>query len=281
MYSPVKTAVFPVAGLGTRFLPVTKSIPKELLPVHGRPLIEHAVDEARAAGIESFVFVNSRGKPALESHFQAAPELEAELSAKGKTEALEAVRATVLGDALKVVYQDAPLGLGHAVLCAKDLVGNAPFAVLLADDFLMCQRPCLRQMVDAWRLTGGNMVATVDVGRKTISSYGCLDVTGTKGRILSARGMVEKPSSAEAPSTHAVIGRYILQPSIMQNLATTRPGAGGEIQLTDAIAVDLGDQDLYGLAFEGRRFDCGQPAGFAEATVASMTTAPDPKKRAA
>lgn len=264
----LRTAIFPVAGLGTRFLPVTKSVPKELLPVHDRPLIEYAVDEARAAGIERFIFVNSRSKPALEDHFRDAPELEADLAAKGKAAALAKVRETVLGDALSVVYQDAPLGLGHAVLCAKDLVGREPFAVLLPDDFLLCDRPCLKQMVDAWHLVGGNMIATVNVGRHAISSYGCIDVKTTSGRLLTARGLVEKPDATVAPSTHAIIGRYILQPSVMAELAKTRPGTGGEIQLTDAIAATLPTTALSGLEFEGQRFDCGQPAGFADATIA-------------
>ena len=266
--SPIKTAVFPVAGLGTRFLPVTKSVPKELLPIHGRPLIEYAVEEARAAGVERFVFVNARSKTALEDHFRPAPALEEELAGKGKTAALEAVRRPVLGDALQVVYQDRPLGLGHAVGCARDLVGDAPFAVLLADDFLHCRRPCLKQMVDAWRLTGGNMVATVDVGRAAISAYGCLAVERTEGRVLGATGVVEKPKAEDAPSTHAVIGRYILTPGVMRALATTRPGAGGEIQLTDAIAADIPRSGLHGFAFEGRRFDCGTPEGMTEATIA-------------
>ncbi|MEL6167494.1 MAG: UTP--glucose-1-phosphate uridylyltransferase [Pseudomonadota bacterium] len=264
----VTTAVFPVAGLGTRFLPVTKSVPKELLPVHDRPLIEYAVEEAREAGIERFVFVNSRSKQALEDHFRPAPALEAELERKGKKEALAKVRNPILGNALRVVYQDVPLGLGHAVSCARDIVGDQPFAVLLPDDFLDCQRPCLAQMVHAWRLMGGNMVATVDVGREAISSYGCLDVTHTEGRLLSARGMVEKPKANEAPSTHAVIGRYILQPSVMRRLKSTQPGAGGEIQLTDAIAADISSSGLFGFAFSGTRYDCGQPAGMAAATSA-------------
>ena len=263
----LKTAIFPVAGLGTRFLPVTKSVPKELLPVHDRPLIEYAVEEAKAAGIERFIFVNSRSKKALEDHFRSAPELEAELAEKGKMAALEKIRNPILGDALAVAYQDQPLGLGHAVLCARDLVGKEDFAVLLPDDFLHCDRPCLKQMVEAWRFSGGNMVATVDVGHESISDYGCLDVRSTSGRLMMAKGVVEKPEAHRAPSTHAVIGRYILQNSVMDALARTTPGAGGEIQLTDAIAADSVFSRLFGLEFEGQRFDCGQPAGFAEATM--------------
>jgi UTP--glucose-1-phosphate uridylyltransferase len=277
----LKTAVFPVAGLGTRFLPVTKSVPKELLPVHDRPLIEYAVEEARAAGIEKFVFVNARSKKALEDHFRTAPELEADLQSKGKFSALEKIQSPVLGDALNVVYQDQPLGLGHAVLCAQELVGEEAFAVLLADDFLHCDRPCLKQMVDAWRFSGGNMVATVDVGREAISSYGCLDVQHASGRLLAAAGMVEKPEAALAPSTHAVIGRYILQGSVMRHLAATKPGAGGEIQLTDAIAADSRNGKLFGFEFEGHRFDCGQPAGFAEATIAMAGLSQDKLLKAA
>lgn len=277
----LKTAVFPVAGLGTRFLPVTKSVPKELLPVHNRPLIEYAVDEARAAGIEKFVFVNSRSKKSLEDHFRDAPALEEELAAKGKTGALKKIREPILGDALSVVYQEQPLGLGHAVLCAKEIVGDDAFAVLLPDDFLMCDRPCLKQMVDAWRFSRGNMVATVDVGMEAISSYGCLDVSKASGRLLTARGMVEKPKASEAPSTHAVIGRYILQGSVMKALEKTTPGAGGEIQLTDAIAMDSVSSKLFGFEFAGQRFDCGQPAGFAEATMKMAALAQSSMKKAA
>ena len=263
----ITTAVFPVAGLGTRFLPVTKSVPKELLPVHDRPLIEYAVDEARAAGIERFVFVNARSKTALERHFRPAPTLEAELEAKGKAKELAKVRELDLGDALTVVYQDAPKGLGHAVLCAADAVGDAPFAVLLPDDFILSDRPCLQQMIEAWDGKPGNLVATMDVGRDAISAYGCLDVISNRGELLPARGVVEKPSPEAAPSTHAVIGRYLLQPSIFRRLAETAPGAGGEIQLTDAIQAEAAESGLWGFAFEGRRFDCGQPAGMAEATA--------------
>jgi len=277
----LKTAVFPVAGLGTRFLPVTKSIPKELLPVHDRPLIEYAVDEARSAGIERFIFVNSRSKKALEDHFRSAPDLEADLAEKGKLDALDKIRNPILGDALKVTYQDQPLGLGHAVLCARDLIGDEDFAVLLPDDFLLCDRPCLKQMVEAWRFSKGNMVATVDVGRHAISNYGCLDVRSRSGRLMLANGMVEKPDALAAPSTHAVIGRYILRNSVMRALAHTKPGAGGEIQLTDAIAADSRSSRLFGLEFEGRRFDCGQPAGFAEATVTMAGLAQVVKREAA
>jgi UTP--glucose-1-phosphate uridylyltransferase len=270
----LKTAVFPVAGLGTRFLPVTKSVPKELLPVHDRPLIEYAVEEARAAGIEHFIFVNAPSKQALEDHFRAAPVLEADLKSKGKHAALAKIRNTVLGDALKVVYQDHALGLGHAVLCAKHLVGDSAFAVLLPDDFLLCDTPCMTQMVEAWQSVGGNMVATVDVGRSAISAYGCLNVTSQRGRVLSADGVIEKPDARHAPSTHAVIGRYILQGSVMDALARTRPGAGNEIQLTDAIAEDSKTSGLFGLEFAGQRFDCGQPAGFAQATMTMAGLAP-------
>lgn len=277
----LKTAVFPVAGLGTRFLPVTKSVPKELLPVHDRPLIEYAVEEARAAGIERFIFVSSRSKKALEDHFRPAPELEADLAAKGKLSALDKVRQPVLGDALSVAYQEQPLGLGHAVLCARELVGDEDFAVLLPDDFLLCERPCLKQMVEAWRFSGGNMVATVDVGRDAISNYGCLDLRSRSGRLMAAKGMVEKPDARHAPSTHAVIGRYILKNSVMGALARTSPGAGGEIQLTDAIAADSSSSRLFGLEFDGQRFDCGQPAGFAQATMTMAGLAQETKRAAA
>ena len=244
--SPITTAVFPVAGLGTRFLPVTKSIPKELIPIGTRPLIEYAVEEAIEAGIQRFIFVNARSKSALEAHFRAAPELEQTLALRNKSEALARVRAPILGAALNVVYQDVPLGLGHAVLCAKPLLGNAPFAVLLPDDFLRCQTPCLKQMIDAWQAAHGNMVATLDVGRKAIKDYGCLDVTTQNGALLNARAVIEKPEPLRAPSTYAIIGRYILMPSVLNHLTQMRPGAGGEIQLTDAIADDLPTTPLTG-----------------------------------
>ncbi|MEP2785066.1 MAG: UTP--glucose-1-phosphate uridylyltransferase [Pseudoruegeria sp.] len=268
----IKTAIFPVAGLGTRFLPTTKSVPKELLPVYDRPLIEYAVEEARLAGIERFVFVNSRNKSSLENHFRAAPALEANLAQKEKVTALQKVRRSILGEALEVVYQDAPLGLGHAVFCAREFVGNRPFAVILPDDFLMCEQPCLAQMIDAWSSVGGNMLATVDVGIPAISAYGCLSITGSDGRLISADALVEKPQPDQAPSTKAVIGRYILQPSVMKRLGQTKPGTGGEIQLTDAISADIKTSGLYGYEFEGQRFDCGQPAGLVEASVAVSRT---------
>ncbi len=264
----LKTAIFPVAGLGTRFLPVTKSVPKELLPVHDRPLIEYAVEEARAAGITRFIFVNSPSKKALEEHFRVSPDLESDLEAKGKLDELQKVRRTILGDALAVVYQKQPLGLGHAVLCAASRLDDEAFAVLLPDDFLLCERPCLEQMVEAWHFTGGNMVATVDVGREAIANYGCLDVKHSVGQITIAKGMVEKPKPHDAPSTQAVVGRYILQRTVLERLAETSASAGGEIQLTDAIAADLVSSKLFGFEFEGQRFDCGQPSGFAQATIA-------------
>lgn len=265
----VRTAVFPVAGLGTRFLPATKSIPKEMLPLVDRPLIQYAVDEARAAGIEDFIFVNAPGKTALEAYFQPDRDLEERLRASGKTDLLDALALSGLGSArARFVHQIQPLGLGHAVSRAAELVGDSPFAVILPDDVIQSRTSCLAQMVAAHSSTGGNMVATMEVPRSKVSAYGILDIKHRFGRVARARGLVEKPVVDAAPSTQAVVGRYILQPSILRRLARLAPGAGGEIQLTDAIAAELDHVPLTGYHFEGTRFDCGSVAGFIEATLA-------------
>jgi UTP--glucose-1-phosphate uridylyltransferase len=274
--SAVRTAVFPVAGLGTRTLPATKAVPKEMLPVVDRPLIEYAVEEARAAGIERFVFVTARGKSAMEDHFDHAPDLEQQLEAKGKSKELAAVRRSVLPPgSISYVRQQEPLGLGHAVWCARAVVGDAPFAVLLPDDLIRAETPCLKQLVDAHADVGGNVVATVDVPRDQTDRYGILDVTDDDGRLAAAKGLVEKPDPQDAPSTLSIIGRYVLDPSVMTELARQEPGKGGEIQLTDAMARTIGQVPFHGLRFEGRRFDCGNKAGYVEAILHYALDHPD------
>jgi len=270
MKREVTKAIFPVAGLGTRFLPATKSVPKEIMTLVDRPLIQYAIDEARAAGIEEFIFVTSRGKSALEDYFDVAPIIEADLRAKGKTDLLEILKATDMDSgAIAYVRQQKALGLGHAVWCARRLLSDEPFAVLLPDDVIAAEKPCLQQMVEAYAETGGNMVATMEVPMEKASSYGVLDVSEDMGAIVKARGMVEKPKMEDAPSNLAVIGRYILTPQVMENLHARKVGAGGEIQLTDAIAQEIVNSDnVYGFRFRGQRFDCGSKAGFLQATVA-------------
>ncbi|MBW6506460.1 MAG: UTP--glucose-1-phosphate uridylyltransferase GalU [Rhodobacteraceae bacterium] len=270
MKRKVTKAIFPVAGLGTRFLPATKSIPKEILTLVDRPLIQYAIDEARAAGIREFIFVTSRGKGALEDYFDDAPELENSLRKSGKTELLEMLKATNMeSGAIAYVRQNRPMGLGHAVWCARRLVGNEPFAVILTDDVIAAEKPCLQQMMEAYAETGGNMVAAMEVPPEKTSSYGILDVGEDMGAIVRAKGMVEKPAQEDAPSNLAVIGRYILTPKIMQHLHRMKAGSGGEIQLTDAIAEEIRQgESVYGFRFRGQRFDCGSKAGFLQATVA-------------
>ena len=269
--SHIRKAVFPVAGLGTRFLPATKSIPKEMLPLVDRPLIQYAVDEARAAGIEEFIFVSAAGKSALEDYFCAAPALERQLAEKGKTDLLKRLSASRMPEgAMTILRQDTPRGLGHAVGLARRLVGDEPFAVLLCDDVIRAGTPALKQMVKAHARVGGHMVATMPVPREKVSAYGVLDCdeAARDGRILRARGLVEKPRADVAPSTQAIIGRYILMPEVFDRLANQGPGAGGEIQLTDAINADAATIGVTGYAFEGERFDCGTVEGHVEATLA-------------
>ena len=276
MRKPVRKVVFPVAGLGTRFLPATKAIPKEMLPLVDRPLLQHAVEEARAAGIEDFVFVTGRSKRAIEDHFDADTELNRTLEERGKMDALEEVRHSEIAPG-RCFYtrQQVPLGLGHAVWCARALIGNDPFAIVLPDDFVQGKTPCLKQMVEAYEEVGGNIVAVVDVPRERTSSYGILDVEKDDGRLATVRGLVEKPKPAEAPSTLSIIGRYILQPEIFDHLEKQQRGAGNEIQLTDAMAKLIGTQPFHGLRFEGTRFDCGDKVGFIEATLAHALKRPD------
>ncbi|MDE4192888.1 UTP--glucose-1-phosphate uridylyltransferase GalU [Phaeobacter gallaeciensis] len=270
MRKKVTKAIFPVAGLGTRFLPATKSVPKEIMTLVDRPLVQYAIDEARAAGIKEFIFVTSRGKGALEDYFDQAPILEQELRKKGKDALLETLKHTNMeSGAIAYIRQHQALGLGHAVWCARRLIANEPFAVILPDDVIAAETPCLKQMVEAYAETGGNMVAAMEVAPEKAGAYGVLDVKNDMGSVVEARGMVEKPAMGEAPSNLAVIGRYILEPSVLRNLNKMKQGAGGEIQLTDAIAQDIEkDVPVYGYRFRGQRFDCGSKAGFLQATVA-------------
>lgn len=276
MKQRIRKAVFPVGGMGTRFLPVTKALPKEMLPVVDKPLIQYAVEEARAAGLDQLIFVTGRGKQAIEDHFDSSHELETLLGKRGKTDALGLLKQT-MGTPGTISYtrQQEPLGLGHAVWCARHLVGNEPFAVLLADDMVLARKPCLKQMVEAYEETGGNMVAVMDVPRAHTNRYGILDVGADDGRLAEVLGLVEKPDPAAAPSTLSVIGRYILQPQVFTHLERREKGAGGEIQLTDAMAHMIGKMPFHGLRFEGTRFDCGDKVGFLEANIAHALQRPD------
>ncbi|GAB4392210.1 MAG: UTP--glucose-1-phosphate uridylyltransferase GalU [Kiloniellaceae bacterium] len=269
MTGTIRKAVLPVGGLGTRFLPATKAIPKEMLPVVDKPLIQYGVEEARAAGIEEIIFVTSRGKAALEDHFDYHFELMKTLEARGKTAELE-LASGMTATAGKISYTRQPqaLGLGHAVWCARNLVGREPFAVILPDDLVLHPRGCLAQLVEAYEKVGGNLVAVEDVPREHTNRYGILDVVEDDGKLAKAKGLVEKPDPAEAPSTLSIIGRYILQPEVFDELDRQDKGAGGEIQLTDAMARTIGDQPFHGLRFEGKRFDCGSKSGFLEANIA-------------
>jgi UTP--glucose-1-phosphate uridylyltransferase len=281
MESRVRKAVFPVAGLGTRFLPATKAIPKEVLPLVDRPLIQYAIDEARAAGIDEFIFVTARGKSALEDYFDRAPEIERSLREKKKDDLLAILATTEMySGAIAYVRQQEALGLGHAVWCARRLIADEPFAVLLPDDVIEADKPCLQQMVEAYAEHRGAIVATMEVPKSAISSYGVADVAEDFGAVVRMKGMVEKPKAEVAPSNLAVIGRYILPPTVMETLdtmvANNARGAGGEIQLTDAIAAEMtAGRRVSGLRFAGRRFDCGTKAGYLQATVAFALARPD------
>ena len=270
MKRKVTKAIFPVAGMGTRFLPATKSVPKEIMTLVDRPLIQYAIDEARAAGIKEFIFVTSRGKGALEDYFDHAPQLEQELRRKGKKDLLEALKSTNMeSGAIAYIRQHKALGLGHAVWCARRLIGEEPFAVILPDDVISAEKPCLQQMVEAYAKTGGSMVAAMEVAPEKTSSYGILDVEEDLGSIVNVKGMVEKPVAGTAPSNLAVIGRYILSPDVLVNLNKMKTGAGGEIQLTDAIAAEIANgRRVSGYRFRGQRYDCGSKSGFLQATVA-------------
>lgn len=269
MIKPIRKAVFPVAGQGTRFLPATKAMPKEMLPIVDRPLIQYAVDEAREAGIEEFIFVTGRAKSAIEDHFDHSVELERSLEEQGKTEALSLVKDW-LPEPGQISYtrQQNPLGLGHAVWCARYHIHDEPFAVLLADDLILARPGCLKQMMDTYQETGGNLVAVENVPREQTDRYGIMDVVEDDGKIARAKGLIEKPNPADAPSTLSIIGRYILQPEVFQQLDRQEKGAGGEIQLTDAMAKTIDDIPFHGLRFEGKRYDCGNRLGFLEANIA-------------
>jgi UTP--glucose-1-phosphate uridylyltransferase len=277
MAQPIRKAVFPVGGLGTRFLPATKAMPKEMLPVVDKPLIQYAVEEAQAAGIEEFIFVTGRSKTAIEDHFDHSYELETTLKERGKNAQVIAVNSWMPRPG-QIAYtrQQVPLGLGHAVWCARNLVGDEPFAVLLADDLILADKPCLTQMVDVHNETDGNVVAVMEVPRDQTNRYGILDVEQDDGRLVKMRGVVEKPEPAKAPSNLSIIGRYILQPEVFEHLARIGRGAGNEIQLTDALAeLVRGNKPFHGLRFAGRRFDCGDKVGFLQANIAFALSRPD------
>ncbi len=270
MIKPVKKAVFPVAGLGTRFLPATKAVPKEMLAIVDKPLIQYAVEEAIAAGIEEFIFVTGRDKCAIENHFDHAYELEAELAARGKTAELEEVTKFIppVG-ALSFIRQQEPLGLGHAVWCARNLVGNEPFAVLLVDELVLSRTPCMTQVVDVYNQRGGCVYALTEIPNEQSRRYGIVDVAADDGAIIDIKGMVEKPAPSETPSNLCIIGRYVLQPEVFGYLDRMERGVGGEIQLTDSLAKLIDDGiACHGLRFEGQRFDCGTKAGFLQANIA-------------
>lgn len=270
MTRPVRKAIFPVAGLGTRFLPATKSMPKEMLTVVDKPVIHYGVDEARAAGIEQFIFVTSRGKSSVEDHFDRAPELERSLQERGKKKALAELDRTLVNEGeMYFVRQQAPLGLGHAIWCARHLIGDEPFAVMLPDEVMETGKSCIADLIAAHNTIGrGHVLAVKDVPREQTKSYGILDPSGpVEGRIFQARGMVEKPAPADAPSTFAAIGRYVLEPEVFAFLDKGLKGAGDEIQLTDAIASTMGDAPLYGCIYDGARYDCGDKLGFLKANI--------------
>lgn len=264
---PVRKAVFPVAGLGTRFLPATKVIPKELLPIVDRPLIQYAVDEAREAGIEEMIFITGRGKTAIVDHFDIAYELEATMSKRGKDlSILDSSRSTP--GTILTVRQQVPLGLGHAIWCARSMIGNEPFAILLPDELMVGEQSCMKQMVDAYEQVGGNLISVLEVRPEDVSSYGVIAPGETRGKLTEVRGLIEKPPVGKAPSNKIVSGRYILQPEIMQILEHQAEGAGGEIQLTDAMAKLIGVQPFNAVSFDGKRYDCGSKLGYIEATLA-------------
>lgn len=267
-FRPIRKAVFPVAGLGTRFLPATKAMPKEMLTINDKPLIQHVFDEAREAGIEEFIFVTGRHKELLEEHFDYQPELEDTLTSRGKYDMLEKVRSSEMpAGSLFLTRQPKPLGLGHAIWCARKLVGDEPFAVLLPDVLIRGTQGCLKQMVDVYQQRGGNLIAVEDVAREDTHKYGIVDTNGDAGNIAVVKGLVEKPAPENAPSTLSVVGRYILQPEVFDYLGEFKAGAGGEIQLTDAMSGLIGKQPFHTLRFEGKSYDCGSRLGFIEANL--------------
>ncbi len=282
MPKPLRKAVLPVAGLGTRFLPATKQMAKEMLPVVDKPLIHYAVEEARAAGIEQFCFVTGRGKTMLVDQFDVAYELERTLAERGKQKELDTLRAQALPPgAIISTRQQVPLGLGHAIWCARAFIGDDPFAILLPDDLMQCEVSCTKQLADAYNETGGNVVAIEEVPKERVSSYGVIAPGATKGKLVEVTGLVEKPPIEKAPSNLTVIGRYVLMPEVIGHLSKFEKGAGGEIQLTDSMAKLIGSQPFHGLRYEGKRFDCGDKGGYLEAQVAFALAREDlgPKMR--
>ena len=268
---PIRKAVFPVAGMGTRFLPATKAIPKEMLPIIDRPLIQYAVDEAREAGIDQLIFVTGRGKTSIVEHFDTAYELESTMAERGKSlDVLEPTR--ILPGNLVTVRQQVPLGLGHAIWCARAIVGDEPFAIFLPDELMIGEPGCMKQMVEAYNEVGGNLLSVLEVPDDEVSSYGVIDPgkrgIGPGGALTEVRGLIEKPKREAAPSNLIISGRYILQPEVMRVLENQGKGAGGEVQLTDAMAQMIGQQPFHAVTFAGKRYDCGSKTGFVEATLA-------------
>jgi UTP--glucose-1-phosphate uridylyltransferase len=273
-HKPIRKAVFPVAGLGTRFLPATKAIPKEMLPVVDRPLIQYAVDEAREAGIEQMIFVTGRGKSAIEDHFDIAYELERTMTDRGKD--ISVLEPTRLGPGnCAYVRQQEPMGLGHAIWCARDIVGDEPFAIFLPDEFMHGSPGCMAQMVAEYNKVGGNLLSVLEVPREQVSSYGVIAPGNAQGKLTEVKGLVEKPKVEEAPSNLIISGRYILQPEVMRVLEHQGTGAGGEIQLTDAMAQMIGHQPFHAVTFDGARYDCGSKTGYIEANLAVALSRPD------
>jgi UTP--glucose-1-phosphate uridylyltransferase len=276
MTKRVRKAVFPVAGMGTRFLPATKAVPKEMLTVVDKPIIHYALEEARDAGIEQFIFVTGRNKTAIDNHFDHAYELETVLQEKNKSDALKKVTEWLPNPGqIFFTRQYAALGLGHAVWCARHLIGDEPFAVILPDDMVLAKKPCLKQMIEAYEITGGHIVAAEEVEHEKTDQYGIIEPKQVRGRMTEAKRVVEKPSPETSPSNLAVIGRYILHPEIFDVLENQERGAGGEIQLTDAINHMIADVPTHGFNFEGRRYDCGNRLGFIEANIAFALSRPD------
>lgn len=274
IHKPIRKAVFPVAGLGTRFLPATKAIPKEMLPIVDSPLIQYAVDEAREAGIEQMIFVTGRGKSAIEDHFDIAYELEHTMTSRGKDVSVLANTRLTPGNCVYVRQQE-PLGLGHAIWCARDIIGDEPFAIFLPDEFMHGSPGCMKQMVEAYEKTGGNIISVLEVPRKDVSSYGVIAPGVANGSVTEVLGLVEKPKVEDAPSNLIVSGRYILQPEVMHILQGQEKGAGGEIQLTDAMAQMIGQQPFNAVTFDGNRYDCGSKVGYIEANLALALQRPD------
>jgi len=280
MQAKVRKAVFPAAGLGTRFLPATKAQPKEMLPIVDKPIIQYGVEEALHSGIQNIIIVTGRGKTAIEDHFDVSFELEYLLESRAKKDLLNIVRS--ISDMINISYvrQKEALGLGHAVLRASELVGNEPFSVVLADDLIEAETPCLRQLLDVYGFFCSPVLAVMEVPRETISSYGCIDAepmshNGSHDRVYRIRDLVEKPKAAEAPSNLAIIGRYVLTPEIFESLQTITPGSGGELQLTDALKHMLRSRPIYAYRFEGTRYDAGDKLGFLRATVEYALRRPD------